>query len=639
MKISPAWKHWFLLIFSALLILLLLINPTQVYSQDERPLFTADECLPTQGNYVEDERGHQAGPGSINCNYYKVNPSNAELQNWKKLYVIFHPSPEEALTELQERFLTEDHLDQFSCETYNDCDRVERVLLERTDHSFYGYEISKSSDPDNYPDFYSLERRYASGNYNVTIFVQGELFSDLSEAMAELDEIETMAKAMTSQPREMVTISLGNENSNSNENSNENINENANENSNENINENINEISNENINENDNENTSLYPENTVDEAPLVEETPEVTAESAPDAQALAELYYDLTVFLAGEGITAPTPGQVAVGGVALTTLLGGWLLLNLLSGTPAETSLAVIAAWQNQGALPGQSSPADTTELPQEPETTPEPAQPDKTGQTPPPGIPPTADVPADQGLPKPQPPGPTTEESVLQNIKNVQDLDDAVKQTHQDFNAFIDKVPANIRNSHEWQTLVEPKLDEVKGLMQGAELDQTRTWVDRVETLINLRNDIEKDLAYLPADSQEAIVWTERTLRTLGHFASDAYQGLVIEPAKNAGGAILPSELSEQWNAHMDELGQSLSDVAQQIGELPRQGTRLLTHGNLQDQAADMMQSTSEAIQQEGQQIGELYQREDVEYPDFWGKGTDKVNELWNNTVDNIFN
>ena len=64
-----------------------------------------------------------------------------------------------------------------------------------------------------------------------------------------------------------------------------------------------------------------------------------------------------------------------------------------------------------------------------------------------------------------------------------------------------------------------------------------------------------------------------------------------------------------------------------------------MLTHGNLQDQAADMMQSTSEAIQQEGQQIGELYQREDVEYPDFWGKGTDKVNELWNNTVDNIFN
>jgi hypothetical protein len=124
-----------------------------------------------------------------------------------------------------------------------------------------------------------------------------------------------------------------------------------------------------------------------------------------------------------------------------------------------------------------------------------------------------------------------------------------------------------------------------------------------------------------------------------LGHFASDAYQNLVIEPAKNAGGAILPAELSEKWNEHMDELGQALSNVAQQVGELPRQGTRLLTHGNLQDQASEMMQSSSPVIQQEGQQIGELYQRDiPVEYPDFWGRGTKKVSELWNNSLGKLF-
>ena len=637
MKKSSSANHWFVLVFVITTCMFWLVNPTQIYAQDERPVFTVDECLETQGDYPEANNKHLAWPGGINCSYKLMSAENEEFLKGKSLYVIYHPSPEEALDDLKERFLNDEHLKQFSCETYNDCDRVDRVLLERTENSFYGYSISISQYTNIRPDFYSLERRYVTGNYNVTIFVSGGQFSDIEEAMAELEELETKAKVMVSQPREMVAISLENDNSNSNANGNENANINSNDNDN------------SNFNENSNENTALPVDSDAESMPAedltvvspeeaLEEQPDAIADPGPDPQttAYSNLYQELETFLAGEGIQSPTPGQIAAGGVALSTLLGGWLLLNLLSGTPAEASLAAISAWQNQKPPQVPTATAEP-ELPEKPDSEPETTQPEKT--TPPHVIPLTAELPIDQPPPRTPASGETTEESIVRNIRDIKDLDDAVKQTNQDFEAFIDQVPASVRNSHEWQTLVEPKLDEVKGLIKSGELDQTRTWMDRVETLIELRNDVERDLAYLPSDSQEAIVWTERTLKTLGHFASDAYQGLVIEPAKTAGGAILPSELSDKWGEHMDELGQALSDVAQQVGELPRQGARLFTHGELQENAAEMLQSSDPVLHQDAQEIGELNQRDTpVERPDFWGKGTKKVSELWNNSLGKIF-
>ena len=629
MKNSPSAKYWLLLVVALVSALLHLGHLTPVYAQDERPVFTVDECLATKGGYTEDNIKHIAWPGGINCSYKIMSADNEEFLKGKDLYVIYHPSPAEALADLKERFLNDEHLKQFSCETYNDCDRVDRVLLERTENSFYGYSISISQYTDVRPDYYSLERRYVTGNYNVTIFVSGRQFSDIEEAMSELEELETMAKVMVSQPREMVIPDWGNDNSNSNENSNFNENSNSNENSNDNT-----SLSSDEVDESApaEELTEVASETTVEDQ--TEAT--VQTESEPQAANLSELYQELEAFLAGEGITAPSPGQIAAGGVTLATLLGGWLLLNLFSGTPAEASLAAISAWQNQKPPQAPTATAEP-ELPEKTDEEPEPTQPEKT-PPPQPVIPLTAELPPDQPPPRTPASGETTEESIVRNIRDIKDLDDAVKQTRQDFEAFIDQVPASVRNSHEWQTLIDPKLDRIQELIKNGELDQTRTWLERVEALIELRNDVERDLGYLPSDSQEAIVWTERTLQTLGHFASDAYQNLVIEPAKNAGGAILPSELSDKWGEHMDELGQALSDVAQQVSELPRQGTRLLTHGNLQDQASEMMQSSSPIIQQEGQEIRNLVERDSVEYPDFWGKGTKKVSELWNNSLGKIF-
>ena len=113
-----------------------------------------------------------------------------------------------------------------------------------------------------------------------------------------------------------------------------------------------------------------------------------------------------------------------------------------------------------------------------------------------------------------------------------------------------------------------------------------------------------------------------------------------MIDPAKKAGEAILPADYAKRWNKSMDELGKALSDVGQQIGELPRKGSRLMTHGNLQDQANEMLQSKSPGMRQQGQDIRDLYGPREVpvEYPDFWGKGTKKVRELWDSSFGKLF-
>ncbi len=67
----------------------------------------------------------------------------------------------------------------------------------------------------------------------------------------------------------------------------------------------------------------------------------------PEGTSLAELYDDLEEFLAGEGITAPTPGQMTASGIAITTLLAGWIVLNQMAGTSVDKSFEVIKAWKD----------------------------------------------------------------------------------------------------------------------------------------------------------------------------------------------------------------------------------------------------------------------------------------------------
>jgi len=388
---------------------------------------------------------------------------------------------------------------------------------------------------------------------------------------------------------------------------------------------------------------------------MVGPTLEVTTEVLPTNEVENEtslpsqddLLRDLEEFLAGEGVIAPTPGQIAAGGIALSTLLAGWLVLNQLSGVSAEDSLEAINAWRHgRSPAPDQKppqtvvkpasidNPSDVTIIPNKPPVPPRIPTTDNavTIQRPPETMPADQTVVAppkqDQATVPYQPPVKPTpspvsvEDDVLRGVNDVQDLDDALKQTNKDFENFKNSVPDPVRNSEVWKTNIEPKFNKVQELLKRGELDKARTWLDRAEELVKLRNEIDRDLDHLPSDKREAILWTERTLKALGHFASDTYQRIVVDPAKNAGGAVLPSDLAKQWNANMDELNQELSNVAQQVSELPRKAADLFTHGNMKDHAAE--------------ELNELYGERDVkvEYPDFMGRGTKKVQELWDHFI-----
>jgi hypothetical protein len=318
----------------------------------------------------------------------------------------------------------------------------------------------------------------------------------------------------------------------------------------------------------------------------------------------AALFANLEEFLAGEGITAPTPGMMAASGAALTSLLGAWLVMNLLSGISPQQSLEVIEAW-SEGAKPPSEvdltgpSPTEGTDRPEEATTT--------SGQR----------TPVQEG----------GEDQAVRHIKNVKDIGDAIKQTRADIEALEGRIPDRIKNTDTWKNNVEPHIKNIKNYIKQDDLDKARDWLDRVENLIELREEVVSDLDHLTPDKQEAMVWTERTIKALGHIASDTYQTVVVDPAKAAGEALLPEDLQKPFTEAMDELGQEMSNTAQEIGELPRKGAELFTHKNQLEHAPDYIKE-------------ELYGPRDVpvEYPDFWGKGTRKVSELYNGTKNLLF-
>lgn len=374
--------------------------------------------------------------------------------------------------------------------------------------------------------------------------------------------------------------------------------------------------------------------------PATENQEQATSEKATSEQIMSEneasseilmteLYNDLEEYLAGEGITAPTPRQIGTSGIAITTLLAGWIVLNQMAGTSVEKSFEVIKTWKDgerppigvEVELPADLEDGDVGIEGDLPEESPYPADEEQSA--------PLERTPVQE----------SGEDRLLRGVKDAQDLDDTVKQTRKDFEAFQNKVPDQIKNSATWKKHIAPQIKKANDLINKGKLDKARTWLDRAKKLIELRKDVVRDLDHLPPDQQEAIVWSERGLKTLGHIASDAYQTAVVDPATAFGENILPPELAKKWKKAMEELGQGMSETAQGIGELPRKGARLATHGNLQDQADQMLQDSSLGIRQDGQMIKELHGPREVkvEYPD-WGKSPRKVLKLYDKFKDWAF-
>jgi hypothetical protein len=67
---------------------------------------------------------------------------------------------------------------------------------------------------------------------------------------------------------------------------------------------------------------------------------------------VSNLVRNLEEFLAGQGVQGPTPGQAAGGAAAVSTLIGAWVLTNLLSGVSREDLLRAVHAWRHRSATP-----------------------------------------------------------------------------------------------------------------------------------------------------------------------------------------------------------------------------------------------------------------------------------------------
>ncbi len=346
----------------------------------------------------------------------------------------------------------------------------------------------------------------------------------------------------------------------------------------------------------------------------------------PEGTSLAELYDDLEDFLAGEGITAPTPGQMTASGIAITTLLAGWLVLNQMAGTSTEKSFEVIKAWK-KGERPPIGAEAD---IPTDfwdggieghlPDEDPDPT--DDEEQTP------AGQTPVQEG----------SEDRLLRGIKDAQDHDDALKKTNKDIEAFEGKIPDQLKNAEAWKKHVGPKLKQAKDLLKKGELDKARTWLDRAEKILEVRKDIDRELDHLPVEQREGVVRLVQALKVGGHVLSDGFNASVIEPAKAYGSKFLPAEQAQQWEKAMDETGQAISEVGQGIPKAVQKVSRDITHGEMMEQAEQMSQDSSPEIRKDGQQMKDLYKRENVDHFDPWGKGTKKAKELWNHTMRAIF-
>lgn len=207
MKKIPSSRRWQAYLQIILLLLIIFsISSKQTSAQDLRPEFSESECPPhTNGYVVEEKNGHAVYPGVISCSYHKTQSGENPLDNWKSFYVSYYPSFDEVTAQFKSRWIDSDHLGQYSCDVHQDCDWHERVLVEVSDTAFYGYTVTLDRET-NLPIHYYLERRFIEETFEVTIFVNGEIFTDLGDAMQQVDEFEAVAKEMIARPRNMVGL-------------------------------------------------------------------------------------------------------------------------------------------------------------------------------------------------------------------------------------------------------------------------------------------------------------------------------------------------------------------------------------------------------------------------------------------------
>ena len=340
-----------------------------------------------------------------------------------------------------------------------------------------------------------------------------------------------------------------------------------------------------------------------------------------------DLVRDLERFLNGdETAAAPTPAQAAAGGATAASLIGAWVLINLLSGADPATVLRAVREWRS-GTRVGTSMEPDTessTEVAREPGAERSPDASSSRGEPPPAELttrapdsePPEptgpVDTPPGEEMPAPPAPGPAAEgveQQVRRHADDVEDYANALDQSRAELRNLRDRLEEHFGDSDAWRELIKPLSERV---LESTDPGVVNQLTQRLQRLLDLRAEVDRRLPDLPPDQLEAVTWTYRGLRLGGELVGDVHRRLVTDPAQSGVKAVLPEDAARRIN--------ELLDTHQaQIESLLEGASRLVVNATENACSASQRHQMRDYHWQED--FAGVYDRERVEYPDF-GRG-----------------
>jgi hypothetical protein len=286
---------------------------------------------------------------------------------------------------------------------------------------------------------------------------------------------------------------------------------------------------------------------------------------------------DLEEFLAGEGVNGPSPEQAAAAGVAISTLIGTWVLVNLLAGARLQDLLRAVREWSS-----GPKPPISQVE--QEPvvETKPVSEQVRQKVEKVPPRVPDVEQVKERQKVSIPadrKPAAEGTQDRITRYAKDAKDLLDAADKSREEFDdKFMEKIPEQLKATQAWDDQVQPLLDKIEATapekVLGEILANRELWEETREKL----------KGRVPDDCIQAVNVLQSTIRTTVNIPMEtvdkAHDALVqiIKTVLTAGQA--KPDIAERAIKAIEEHKEALHQVAEDLARLPSKAVVPATKG-----------------------------------------------------------
>jgi len=292
-----------------------------------------------------------------------------------------------------------------------------------------------------------------------------------------------------------------------------------------------------------------------------------------------DLVRDLEKFLAGEGIKGPSPEQAAAAGVAVSTLIGAWVLVNLLAGARLEDLLRAVREWSSG---PKAAAPQVEPEPVVETETVSVSEKVTDTVEKAPPRVPDAEQVAERQKAAVPsdrKPAAEGTQDWLTRRAEDAKDVLDAADKTREQFqDKFMEKIPEQLKATQAWEEQVQPLVDKIEATapekILGEILANRELWEETREKL----------KGRVPEDCIQAVNVLQSTIRTTVNIPMEtvdkAHDALVqiIKTVLTAGQA--KPDIAERAIKAIEEHKEALHQVAEDLARLPTKAIVPATKG-----------------------------------------------------------